>query len=181
VTEKDQVPLKSHSPSLLFYFFVPGLLLSSFSDFLLYPHETLMKISQKIDQSLKDDKVWWSFEYFPPRTAQVSFFQYQLGRIYGDTRKGFTKSARSYRAYEGSWARIHRHHMVSGLIFLYSTCANNEYRNAGGRTSDLTSEMVKTCQGLIGLETCMHLTCTNMPKKKVDIALGVILIAFLIC
>ena len=46
-------------------------------------------------------------------------------------------------------------------------------RNAGGRTSDLTSEMVKTCQGLIGIETCMHLTCTNMPKEKVDIALQV--------
>ena len=46
-------------------------------------------------------------------------------------------------------------------------------RNAGGRTSDLTSEMVKTCQGLIGIETCMHLTCTNMPKEKVDIALRV--------
>lgn len=47
------------------------------------------------------------------------------------------------------------------------------YRNAGGRTSELTSEMVKTCQSLIGIETCMHLTCTNMPKEKVDIALRV--------
>lgn len=46
-------------------------------------------------------------------------------------------------------------------------------RNAGGRTSDLTSEMVKTCQSIIGIETCMHLTCTNMPKEKVDIALRV--------
>jgi methylenetetrahydrofolate reductase (NADPH) len=43
--------------------------------------------------------------------------------------------------------------------------------NAGGRTSDLSSELVKTCQGLIGIETCMHLTCTNMPKEKVDVAL----------
>jgi methylenetetrahydrofolate reductase (NADPH) len=32
-----------------------------------------MKITQKIEQSIKDDKVWWSFEYFPPRTAQVLF------------------------------------------------------------------------------------------------------------
>jgi len=54
-----------------------------------------------------------------------------------------------------------------------STCLSDDSRNAGGRTSDLTSEMVKTCQGLIGLETCMHLTCTNMPKEKVDIALRV--------
>ncbi len=46
-------------------------------------------------------------------------------------------------------------------------------RNAGGRTSELTSELVKTCQKLIGMETCMHLTCTGMPKEKVDIALRV--------
>ena len=46
-------------------------------------------------------------------------------------------------------------------------------RNAGGRTSELTSELVKTCQSLIGIETCMHLTCTNMPREKVDIALKV--------
>ena len=31
----------------------------------------IMKISQKIEQSAKEDKIWWSFEYFPPRTAQV--------------------------------------------------------------------------------------------------------------
>src|SRR4051812_13104348 len=37
--------------------------------------------------------------------------------------------------------------------------------------------MVKTCQSLIGIETCMHLTCTNMPKEKVDIALSVSLIS----
>lgn len=30
-----------------------------------------MKITQKIDKSSKEDKIWWSFEYFPPRTAQV--------------------------------------------------------------------------------------------------------------
>jgi 5,10-methylenetetrahydrofolate reductase len=46
-------------------------------------------------------------------------------------------------------------------------------RNAGGRTSELTSELVKTCQSLIGVETCMHLTCTNMPAEKVDTALRV--------
>lgn len=32
-----------------------------------------MKISHKIDQAAKEDRIWWSFEYFPPRTAQVSF------------------------------------------------------------------------------------------------------------
>ncbi|KAJ7574444.1 methylenetetrahydrofolate reductase-domain-containing protein [Mycena floridula] len=96
-----------------------------------------MKISQKIQQSAKSDKVWWSFEYFPPRTAQG--LQNLLDRI--------------------------ERMRALGPEFIDITW------NAGGRTSDLTSEMVKTCQGLIGIETCMHLTCTNMPEEKVDIAL----------
>ena len=33
-----------------------------------------MKISKKVEKATKEDKVWWSFEYFPPRTAQVRPF-----------------------------------------------------------------------------------------------------------
>ncbi|RDX50941.1 methylenetetrahydrofolate reduct [Lentinus brumalis] len=96
-----------------------------------------MKITQKIDQAAKEDRVWWSFEYFPPRTAQG--LQNLLDRI--------------------------ERMRALGPEFVDITW------NAGGRTSDLTSELVKTCQKLIGIETCMHLTCTGMPKEKVDIAL----------
>ncbi|KAE9399560.1 methylenetetrahydrofolate reduct [Gymnopus androsaceus JB14] len=96
-----------------------------------------MKVTQKIAQCEKESKTWWSFEYFPPRTAQG--LQNLLDRI--ERMRGL------------------------GPEFIDVTW------NAGGRTSELTSEMVKTCQGLIGVETCMHLTCTNMPKEKVDIAL----------
>ncbi|KZT69258.1 methylenetetrahydrofolate reduct [Daedalea quercina L-15889] len=96
-----------------------------------------MKISQKIAQAEKEDRIWWSFEYFPPRTAQG--LQNLLDRI--------------------------ERMRALGPEFIDITW------NAGGRTSDLTSELVKTCQKLIGVETCMHLTCTNMPKEKVDIAL----------
>ncbi|KAJ5554909.1 hypothetical protein N7535_007352 [Penicillium sp. DV-2018c] len=42
---------------------------------------------------------------------------------------------------------------------------------AGGRLSDLTCEMVNVAQSVYGLETCMHLTCTDMPLEKVDQAL----------
>ncbi|PWY71990.1 methylenetetrahydrofolate reductase 2 [Aspergillus eucalypticola CBS 122712] len=42
---------------------------------------------------------------------------------------------------------------------------------AGGRLSDLTCEMVNVAQSVYGLETCMHLTCTDMPQEKVDAAL----------
>ncbi|CAG8713325.1 24289_t:CDS:2 [Dentiscutata erythropus] len=43
--------------------------------------------------------------------------------------------------------------------------------NAGGTSSQLTSEIVSTAQSVYGLETVMHLTCTNMPKEKIDKAL----------
>jgi methylenetetrahydrofolate reductase (NADPH) len=43
---------------------------------------------------------------------------------------------------------------------------------AGGRLSDLTCEMVNVAQSVYGLETCMHLTCTDMPLEKVNAALS---------
>jgi methylenetetrahydrofolate reductase (NADPH) len=35
----------------------------------------------------------------------------------------------------------------------------------------VTTEMVNVAQSGIGLESCMHLTCTDMPKSKIDEAL----------
>ena len=40
-----------------------------------------------------------------------------------------------------------------------------------GRSSTLTNEMVYTAQSTLGLETCMHLTCTNMKVELIDEAL----------
>lgn len=42
---------------------------------------------------------------------------------------------------------------------------------AGGTLSSLTCEMVKVAQSVYGLETCMHLTCTDMEREKIDGAL----------
>lgn len=42
---------------------------------------------------------------------------------------------------------------------------------AGGRVAELTCEMVSQAQAYFGLETCMHLTCTDMGQEKVDDAL----------
>lgn len=44
---------------------------------------------------------------------------------------------------------------------------------AGGTSADLTTELVATAQSVYGLETMMHLTCTNMPVEKIDAALKV--------
>lgn len=43
--------------------------------------------------------------------------------------------------------------------------------NAGGKLSLLSTDLVATSQSVLGLETCMHLTCTNMPVSMVDDAL----------
>lgn len=44
---------------------------------------------------------------------------------------------------------------------------------AGGSTFDKTTELSAVAQTVHGLETCMHLTCTNMDRGKVDDALAV--------
>lgn len=43
--------------------------------------------------------------------------------------------------------------------------------NAGGRLSNLSTEIINTCQSVLGLETCLHLTCTNMSISIIDKAL----------
>ena len=45
--------------------------------------------------------------------------------------------------------------------------------SAGGSSSHLTTEITAIAQSVYGLETVMHLTCTNMPREKVDKALKV--------
>ena len=50
---------------------LPFIIIIPLPPFLWRPQNAAMKISQKIEQSANDGKVWWSFEYFPPRTAQV--------------------------------------------------------------------------------------------------------------
>eukprot|EP00897_Mesotaenium_endlicherianum_P007990 jgi/Mesen1/7219/ME000371S06288 len=42
---------------------------------------------------------------------------------------------------------------------------------AGGSTADLTLDIAKRMQNKVGVETSMHLTCTNMPVEKLDAAL----------
>ncbi|CAI9090755.1 OLC1v1025587C1 [Oldenlandia corymbosa var. corymbosa] len=45
---------------------------------------------------------------------------------------------------------------------------------AGGSTADMTLEIANRMQNKVGIETMMHLTCTNMPPEKIDHALDAI-------
>lgn len=42
---------------------------------------------------------------------------------------------------------------------------------AGGSTSEMSLDITRTAQQYCGLEVMMHLTCTNMPRVKIDAAL----------
>ncbi|KAJ4359864.1 methylenetetrahydrofolate reductase (NAD(P)H) met13 [Didymosphaeria variabile] len=88
-------------------------------------------------QSKEEGKPTFSFEFFPPKTAQ---------------------------GVQNLYDRMDRMHGL-GPKFIDVTWG------AGGSLSHLTCEMVKVAQSVYGLETCMHLTCTDMERSKIDEAL----------
>lgn len=96
-----------------------------------------MHISQKLAAAHEKGHLTYSFEYFPPKTAQ---------------------------GVQNLYDRIDRMHAL-GPAFIDVTWG------AGGRLSQLTCEIVKVAQSVYGMETCMHLTCTDMEQEKIDNAL----------
>ncbi|KAK4552106.1 methylenetetrahydrofolate reductase (NAD(P)H) met13 [Recurvomyces mirabilis] len=96
-----------------------------------------MHITKKLAAAHAENRPTYSFEYFPPKTAQgVQNLYDRMDRMHG-----------------------------FGPAFIDITWG------AGGRMSNLTCEMVKVAQSAYGLETCMHLTCTDMAVSKIDEAL----------
>jgi methylenetetrahydrofolate reductase (NADPH) len=96
-----------------------------------------MHITKKLAAAHAEGRPTYSFEYFPPKTAQgVQNLYDRMDRMHG-----------------------------FGPAFIDITWG------AGGTISNLTCEMVKVAQATYGLETCMHLTCTDMERSKVDDAL----------
>ena len=96
-----------------------------------------MHITKKLAAAHAEGRPTYSFEYFPPKTAQ---------------------------GVQNLYDRMDRMHSF-GPAFIDITWG------AGGRLSHLTCEMVKVAQSAYGLETCMHLTCTDMERSKIDDAL----------
>ena len=96
-----------------------------------------MHIKDKLAEAHRTGKPSFSFEFFPPKTAQ---------------------------GVQNLYDRMDRMHDL-GPSFIDVTWG------AGGSLSHLTCEMVNVAQTVYGLETCMHLTCTDMERQKVDDAL----------
>jgi len=96
-----------------------------------------MHIKDLLPGKDEHDQPSFSFEYFPPKTAQgVQNLYERMDRMYN-----------------------------FGPKFIDITWG------AGGRSAELTCEMVLQAQAVYGLETCMHLTCTDMGREMVDDAL----------
>ncbi|KAI0017202.1 methylenetetrahydrofolate reductase 1 [Xylariomycetidae sp. FL0641] len=96
-----------------------------------------MHVHEMIAEAEKTGQPSFSFEYFPPKTAQgVQNLYDRMERMYD-----------------------------FGPKFVDITWG------AGGRIAELTCDMVLQAQTFFGLETCMHLTCTDMGEEKVNDAL----------
>ncbi|POR39339.1 Methylenetetrahydrofolate reductase [Tolypocladium paradoxum] len=97
-----------------------------------------MHIADMLTEAEKSGQPSFSFEYFPPKTAQgVQNLYERIDRMYN-----------------------------FGPKFIDITWG------AGGRIAELTCEMVLQAQSVYGLETCMHLTCTDMGLEQVNDALS---------
>lgn len=96
-----------------------------------------MKIIDKINRLAEDKEICFSFEYFPPKTAE---------------------------GVQNLYERLQR------MLLLDPVWIDVTW-GAGGTTSELTLEICEAAQNFCGLETMMHLTCTNMPRDQIDAAL----------
>ncbi|EIE19820.1 methylenetetrahydrofolate reduct [Coccomyxa subellipsoidea C-169] len=96
-----------------------------------------MKIVDKMNESIKAGKTFFSFEFFPPRTDE---------------------------GVENLYSRQHR-------MAAYGPTFCDITWGAGGTTADLTLDIAAKMQNTVGVETMMHLTCTNMPESQLENAL----------
>lgn len=92
-----------------------------------------MKLIDKLRSAIAEERPYYSFEYFPPKTEA---------------------------GIENLYARIERMGRLEPA-FVDVTWG------AGGSTADLTFELASTIENVLGLETMMHLTCTNMPRRRI--------------
>lgn len=97
-----------------------------------------MHIKDMLDEARTNGLPSFSFEYFPPKTAQ---------------------------GVQNLYDRIDRMYNL-GPKFIDITWG------AGGSSAGLTCEMVTQAQTVYGLDTCMHLTCTDMSIDQVNDALS---------
>ena len=143
-----------------------------------------MHISEKLAASQSAGRPTFSFEFFPPKTAQVRppWQRLPLRRCADVGLSRVCKTSTTVGDPLQTAAAAAAAAADVPLDLAYSRPGMNRMHGlgpafidvtwgAGGRLSDLTCEMVNVAQSAHGLETCMHLTCTDMERSKVDWAL----------
>jgi methylenetetrahydrofolate reductase (NADPH) len=114
-----------------------------------------MKLTEKLERARGP---FYTFEFFPPRTEQVSHAnRYMIGDFV---------EANGAQGFSNLLLRISR------LADLKPLAINITW-GAGGSTRDQTLELASRTQKEYGIDTVMHLTCTNMVQGMVDDALRV--------
>jgi methylenetetrahydrofolate reductase (NADPH) len=114
-----------------------------------------MKILDIIKKKREEGKTpLFSFEYFPPKTDKGGSFSKYSVKFYLTISSSFWDLA----GVENLFERLDRM-SVLGPSWIDVTWG------AGGSTSQLTLEICHNSQNYIGLETMMHMTCTNMSRE----------------
>ncbi|CAI5980144.1 unnamed protein product [Closterium sp. NIES-65] len=128
-----------------------------------------MKIPQKIQAALDEGRKVFSFEYFPPKTADgVENLFDRMDRMvayqpaFCDITWGAGGSTADLTLEIAT--RMQNNTCVETSIHL--TCTNMPVERI-----DHALEHIKNLRGEICVETSMHLTCTNMPVERIDHAL----------
>lgn len=133
-----------------------------------------MRLIDKIKAS--GDSPFYTFEFFPPRTDQVgqppSIPDFLVSKI---DRSNALHTFSSFFLLQGFSNLLSR---ISRLTELKPAAISITW-GAGGSTRDRTLELASVTQRDYGVDTVMHITCTNMEQGMVDDALRVRSLSFL--
>jgi methylenetetrahydrofolate reductase (NADPH) len=113
-----------------------------------------MKLVEKFEQARGP---FYTFEFFPPRTEQVSPDTLHRNLVGSNRIQGFSNLLLR----------------ISRLAHDLKPLAINITWGAGGSTRNQTLDLASLTQREYGIDTVMHLTCTNMLQGSVDDALRV--------
>ena len=119
-----------------------------------------MKWTDKIEKR-GPARPFYTFEFFPPRTDQVSTRLTPLRNCFDDRSKGFANLL----------PRISRLNSLGPLGISVTW-------GAGGSTQDRSLDLAGLTQSEYGIDTLLHLTCTNIVQERLDDALKVLLGGF---
>ena len=115
-----------------------------------------MKWTDKIEKC-GSSRPFYTFEFFPPRTDQVSAGLTPLRDFFDDRSQGFANLL----------PRISRLNSLGPLGISITW-------GAGGSTQDRSLDLAGLTQSEYGIDTLLHLTCTNIVQERLDDALKVL-------